>query len=219
MSTTVAPQPRAECARRPVAMPNHDWPGRSCDCRECSIASRVEICPKCGFRTVVEIVGVAQRGYDRKGAPETRVFVPQGPMCDLTCRKCGSTQEVPFYSAVDEEAGRAALERERVESTATPCSNCGKRVKWSPSANGIAQIPLREHRGKKLCPECLAKAVEAETPDPSTETEKYGFNPQMLQWEVVKVKQACVDCGKKRWLNVENRWQKRCGTCYRNSAG
>jgi hypothetical protein len=149
--------------------------------------------------------------------PVTRVSVPQGPLRDLSCRKCGSSWEVSFYSTVDEDACRATLERERVESAATPCNDCGKRVQWS--SNGISAIPLREHGGKKLCLECLAKAIEAETPDPSTDGERYGFNPRTFQWEVVKVKLPCVECGKKRWLNVENRWQTRCGPCYRKSAG
>jgi hypothetical protein len=200
-------------------MPNHDWPGRSCNCRECGTTGREEVCPKCGFSTLVELVGVASRGYDRKGAPETRVTLPEGPPRDLSCRKCGFTREVPFYSAVDEEACQARLERDRLESAASPCGSCGARVEWLLSAGGYAAIPLKEHRGQKLCSKCFAKAIEAETPDPSTTTEKYGFNPRTLQWEVVKVRQACVDCGRARWLNVENRWQRRCNTCYRNAVG
>ena len=200
-------------------MPNHDWPGRSCDCRECSTVTRKEVCPKCGFGTIVEIVGVAQRGYDRKGMPETTVFVPDGPPRDLSCKKCDFTWEVPSYSSIDEDACRAALERNRIESAATPCSNCDKRVEWSQAANGIAAIHLREHRGNKLCSECLAKAIKAETPNPSTGTEKYEFNRNALKWEVVKVRLPCADCGRQRWLNVENRWKKRCDTCFRSSVG
>ncbi len=58
----------------------------------------------------------------------------------------------------------------------------------------------------------------SQLPDPSNDNEKYEFDRRKLRWVLKKVKVECLDCGKKRWVNVENRWKTRCITCFNKIA-
>jgi hypothetical protein len=143
---------------------------------------------------------------------------PEGPAKNLVCQKCRFViPDVEFYTGVDEHACRLQLERERVEETATACADCGERSKLAIPPEHYKAIVLTDYRGRQLCATCLPKAVEADTSDPSTASEKFAFNRRTMKWELVKVKQPCVDCGRQRWLSVQHRWQKRCVSCYQAS--
>jgi len=54
-----------------------------------------------------------------------------------------------------------------------------------------------------------------EIPDPTNEKEKYYFDKHQLKWFLEKIKLACKNCGKERWLKAENHWKKLCLKCYR----
>src|SRR5262249_48208675 len=150
--------------QRGLAMPNCDW-GRPCDCRECRTKARVEICPHCGFKNTVELVGTAEFKTDRKGIGYYEISYPNGPAIDLKCRKCErEICAVPYYTGVDEHRCKEQLQHDAISATAKPCSRCATAVKWS--LEGYRAIELMSYLEEFLCRECLEKAVEADTPDP-----------------------------------------------------
>lgn len=194
-------------------MSNCDF-GSPCDCRECRTAQRTEVCPMCAFENVVEIEGTAHFFVNRKGMRDVDYTYPEGPPMDLTCRKCGHTiLGVAYFTQVAESVCDAHLQRNRVAATATPCSNCAEKVRYS--FEGYRPIELTNYRMQRLCSKCLAKAVYADTPDPSDDFRKYVFSQNTLRWELSKIRMCCMECGKARWLNAVNAWKTRCISCYR----
>jgi hypothetical protein len=198
-----------------VSMASCDF-GSPCDCSECRTRKRQELCPQCGFRNVVALLGSAEQTYDRKGVRGYDVTYPDGPPKELVCRACGAVSTVPHYTSVDEQGCRAALETIRLERDAKPCDGCGRRSEFSFS--GPVPVRLQQHRDVALCEECLAERLKKESPDPSDGDNRYTFNKRTLQWTISKVRVACADCGRFRWLNAENRWKRLCSTCFRTDS-
>jgi hypothetical protein len=198
-------------------MPNCDW-NRPCDCIECRTIYDAVVCPKCGFKNTVSIVRNV-KGYstDNKGLGGYDFEVPTEPLKDLKCYKCGYTiEKVNYYTKIEERFCKRELERETAINNGKVCSECGKVEDIDYSATEY--VKLQKKDGSLLCQQCLAAWIKRETPDPSNENEKYLFDNKQYKWILDKVKKACIDCGKKRWLNVENQWKVRCESCYKRKS-
>ncbi|PPA80980.1 hypothetical protein C4A76_24595 [Brevibacillus laterosporus] len=76
------------------------------------------------------------------------------------------------------------------------------------------KVILHQRQGTLLCQDCLATKLKEELPDPSTENLKYEFDKRELIWKPLKIKQACISCGRHRWLSINNQWKKKCVKCY-----
>ena len=195
-------------------MPNCDW-GRPCACSECRREIRDELCPRCGFTNAVELDCSAEFFIGRKDIPEYRMTPPVGPPMDLECNKCGSSLVgVEFFTSVAKSVNEARLRRERRETEAQPCSRCKQK-----SRDVYGEIEEQTNfKGQNVCPSCHIALIQEETPDPSTSTTKYAFNPRKRAWEISKVRRLCTQCGASRWLLPTNAWRPLCGSCFRNSA-
>jgi len=195
-------------------MPNCDW-NRPCDCIECRTIYDAVICPECGFKNSISIVRNV-KGYstDRKGLGSYDFEIPTEPLKDLTCYKCGYLIEKRnYYTKIESSFCEKELEREKAINNGRVCSECGKveGVDYSTTE----YVKLQEKDGRQFCQQCLAHRIKREMPDPSNENEKYIFDKKQCKWVLEKVKKACVVCGKKRLLNVENQWKTQCNNCYR----
>lgn len=195
-------------------MPSCDFGSPCCDCRECRTKLRTEICPNCGFDNVVELSGSGELQVDRKGVRYMEFTYPTGPDCTLQCFKCKFIIDaVAYYTSVDERGCQLHIERDEVRQNAQPCMLCGEAIR--SAFEHYEPIPLTAHNGKLLCHSCLAGAIQEESEDPSDSDNKYFFNRRNLQWQLEKTRVKCESCGKKRWLNAENRWKKLCLACYK----
>jgi hypothetical protein len=197
-------------------MSNCDW-GRPCDCLDCCTIYEHIICLKCGFTNVVSIVRNVDGYYtDKHGIGYYEFSVPSEPIKDLTCFKCSyKIEKIGYYTDINTNACQTMLKKEKAIEDGRVCSVCQKIEEYDFALHSFDKVQLQSKDGKLLCQSCLADVLEKELPDPSNEREKYQFNRRKLKWELSKVKQKCVDCGKERWLNAENRWKKQCETCYR----
>lgn len=196
-------------------MPNCDW-GRPCDCRECRTQQRTEVCPQCGFKNVIELVGSAAWVVEDKGIGGYHVTYPSGPAMDLTCRKCHQIiHNVDFFTGIDEYACERQLQHDRVAAIAEKCSRCGESVEFK--IEGYEPIELVDYNSERLCRGCHEKAVEKDTPDPSDRSRKFRFNRHTLKWEVHKIFTECAQCRKRYWVNSENAWKRLCLNCFKAS--
>ena len=194
-------------------MSNCDW-GRPCTCRECRTRYRTEACPSCGFQNVVELEGSGEIKTGRKGLAYADITMPTGDPKELICFKCGYViQGVEFYTRVSVDSCRSKVQRVEIEKTATPCDGCHEKVEFT--TEGYIPVALTEYDGHHYCKKCLPGQVKNNSPDPSSEDEKYVFNNHELKWIIAKVRLKCEVCGKPRWLNYENRWKTKCMACYK----
>jgi hypothetical protein len=196
-------------------MPNCDW-GRPCSCIECRTIYHKIICPNCSFSNTIEILrNVNGYSIDRKGLEGYDFSIPTEPIKDLQCYKCGYLiEKVGYYTEISLDSCKQDLEREKAIEDGKVCSKCNT-VEGFDYCFGVEKVKLKIKDGVFLCQKCLSEIVKKETPDPSNENEKYVFDEKESKWKLNKIKKECVDCGKKRWLNVENQWKTQCINCYR----
>lgn len=192
-------------------MPNCDW-NRPCDCVDCRTTYECIACPHCNFQNTVRIVGSATWTQDKKGTTFADIAYPKQPSKDLTCFDCGGEiKNAPYFDDLDSEACVRTKNRNDTIAAGRTCSKC-KAVEGEFSS--ATTVALVMNAGALLCHGCLAETIKVNTPDPSTQTEKYSFDPKSMTWKVAKRKLACVQCKKPRWLNVENTWKSRCSSCF-----
>lgn len=197
-------------------MSNCDW-GRPCTCTDCRSDHVTHACTACGFPIALVILReYAGIEYDRKSPVETILWrMPELVPRPLACPRCATVDQVA-YSKVNDAANEHALGRERALAAGRACSQCA-RVEGFDRCEGpfFAPAKLANLAGEHLCQSCHAARLLANCPDPSSPTEKYRFDARKLEWVIEKVKLACGDCGRPRWLNAENAWQRYCSKCYK----
>lgn len=200
-------------------MANHDW-GRACDCREC-MTDFVDVpCPSCG--TPVTLTFVYDGGWERdnKGMSYPARILPRGLPRLIPCFSCkqefatDTNFESFSYSTALRKIGRdAAITEGRT------CVRCNAVEKFDRRPHSSEAISLTEIASGLVCQGCYAVAVQENVPDPSTEDERYEFDPRVAKWVLRKIRRICVDCGTTRWLGAGNSWRPRCDSCFRKSRG
>ncbi|PWK06242.1 hypothetical protein C7459_1203 [Tumebacillus permanentifrigoris] len=194
-------------------MPSCDF-GRPCDCRDCKRIDYTIICPHCYFENVVSVDGIAKWETDRKGYTGVSLTKPDLPFRDLNCYSCKTMiRDAGVFDNIRIEVMERNLGRQRAIEQGRVCVSC-RKVEGYDGVFWERDERYKEKDGKKYCTTCLSKILEKETPNPSDTESKYEFDKSRLEWVLRKVRQPCIRCQKKRWLNVENTWKKQCSSCY-----
>ncbi|MEK5393988.1 hypothetical protein NSQ59_27190 [Margalitia sp. FSL K6-0131] len=194
-------------------MPNCDW-GRPCDCKDCRTDHFSVICPHCGFKNALKVIGNAELKTDKKGRSGYEFTYPSGTK-DLICYSCSKgIPDVRYYDDYNEYICKNNIKLHQNKLNGLVCSSCGVT---DGELKGIKFVKLIKFDNKLYCQECIIDEGIKKFPDPSNENEKYIFNGGKLKWELHKVRVTCPSCHKKRWLNAENRWKTKCKKCYLTS--
>lgn len=191
-------------------MPNCDW-GRPCDCSDCRTERFPVVCAHCGFKNVLRVEGGSEYKVDRKGLGYYDFNHPGGTK-DLNCYQCSTViPGVRYYDSYDEEACKSSLVLYQNKLNGRICFDCEA---IEGEFKGFSSVTLKKLHNKLYCQSCIVEVYKNQIPNPSNENEKYSFNETSLKWELDKVRIECPSCNRKRWLNAENRWRKKCKTCY-----
>ncbi len=195
-------------------MANHDF-NRPCDCRDCREWPKHIECPICKEIHVVVIDRSAVWTTDKHGFTGVDFNDPVGPDKPISC-ECGhSIEGVGYYSRYDKEATINTRAYQAERAAASKCAVCDSLEGIDRVKGFFEMTKLTMKDGVQLCQKCLSDRVQLETPDPSDEKNKYIFNRKLLSWELDKVKDPCIRCGKSRWLKANNRWKSLCTTCFK----
>lgn len=193
-------------------MARHDF-NSPCDCRECREMSKHHICPACQFVHVVTIDRDSTIATDRKGFTYYDFTTPEGPGKSITC-SCGYVLSVGYFTTYNHRVTQLLKEDRERKVAARTCTDCQNIEGFDRSPKQHSVIELEEFEGRNICQDCAASLIQAKTPDPSNENNKYEFDLRKREWTLHKIKRACVDCGKNRWLNANNQWKDKCKNCY-----
>ncbi|WP_237526355.1 hypothetical protein [Bacillus cereus] len=147
----------------------------------------------------------------RKGQGDYEFTYPGGAR-DLNCYHCSAViPGVRYYDNYDEDACKRSLVLHQNKLNGRICSVCDA---IEGDLKGMSFVTLKNLHNKFYCHNCIVEVGKRQIPDPSNENEKYKFNGDALKWELDKVRIECPSCNRKRWLNPENRWRKKCKPCY-----
>lgn len=194
-------------------MANHDF-NSPCCCSECCTNEYQVYCPNCSLLHIFDVV-MSYRDGSEKGIFYYDFFTPDEAGKDFKC-SCGYTMtDLNYYTNYNMELTKSRRNYLDKKAKARKCTTCNKIEGFDHLHYGWSTVKLTEVDQSLLCQKCYSKYYLTTLTDPTTDTERYIYNPQKLQYELSKIKIICNICHKPRWLNPENHWKKQCGNCYK----